>query len=610
MTTDWNAIGLKCGLEIHQQLEGLKLFCRCPTEIREEEPHLNVTRQLRAVAGEAGAVDVAALKEMQKGRQFVYEGYLDSTCLVELDETPPQAMNQVVLHTALQLSKILNASVVDEVHVMRKTVVDGSNTSGFQRTALISMDGELSTSEGPVRIATLCAEEDACRIITEDADRKVYRLDRLGIPLLEIATEPDIKSPEHCVETAERIGLLIRSTGKAKRGLGTIRQDVNVSVKGGTRIEIKGAQDLNTVSLLVETEANRQLKLIEIKNELTKRNALPVAAAFVDVASLFGKTRAKLIENVVANGGVIMAVKLPRFAGLIGKETQPKKRFGTELSDRAKILAGVGGIFHSDELPHYGMSQEEVDAIIKELECGANDGFVLVAAEKDRAVHALSAVVDRANDAFDGVPKEVRKANPDGTTSYLRPMPGAARMYPETDIPTIPIDAATIDEIDIPELIEERAERYEKLGIGKDMAPLAARNQNWELFEKFMNEFQQLKASYIAEVFFGAAKTIKRQDNIDINPTEDDFFALFHALANEKVSKESVFAILKEKKPVERVLKKYAVISDEALEREIQQIINENKGTPMNALMGIAMGKLRGKASGQKIAELIKKLTS
>src|SRR3989344_1987217 len=231
--------GLKCGIEIHQQLEGKKLFCNCPTLLRDDQPHFVIKRKLRASAGESGEVDVAARQEQLRDRNFVYEGYKDTTCLVETDSEPPHEMNKEALYTVLQFCTMVNAGVIPVVQVMRKTVVDGSNTSGFQRTALVARNGIISTSEGEVRITGINIEEDACKIIEEKSESKIYRLDRLGIPLIEIGTAPDIKTPQQCLESAKKIGLLLRSLPGVKRGLGTIRQDINVSIIGGTRVEIK-----------------------------------------------------------------------------------------------------------------------------------------------------------------------------------------------------------------------------------------------------------------------------------------------------------------------------------------------------------------------------------
>lgn len=269
--TDYKEIGFKCGLEIHQQLEGNKLFCSCPTKnIRTGNPDIKFERKLRAVAGETGEIDIAAKHEMAKGKRFQYEGNSEDVCLVEMDEEPPHPINPKSVDVALQIAKMMNMKIVDEIQVMRKTVVDGSNVTGFQRTALVGFDGTIETSHGDVKVDSLCLEEEACQKIDSSENMTRYRLDRLGIPLLEIATAPDIVSPEHAKEAAEKIGMILRSTGKCKRGIGTIRQDVNVSIKGGVRVEIKGFQDLKTIPIVVENEIKRQQEEIQKGTKLEK----------------------------------------------------------------------------------------------------------------------------------------------------------------------------------------------------------------------------------------------------------------------------------------------------------------------------------------------------
>lgn len=604
---NWQDLGLKCGIEIHQQLEGKKLFCNCPTQIREDEPHFKFTRKLRATAGELGKIDKAAEQEMKKDRSFVYEAYTDTNCLVELDEEPPKPPSQENLNTALTVAKLLKANPIDEIHFMRKTIVDGSNTSAFQRTALVARDGKIETEQGTVRIPTIIIEEDAAKIIKEDKQSVTYRLDRLGIPLLEISTSADIKTPEQCKDTAEKIGLLLRSTGKAKRGLGTIRQDVNVSIKNGARIEIKGAQDLRAIPKLVATEALRQKKLLEIKEELKKRNAKEIITRVTDVTDIMKHSGSKIINKSIQQGGKILGIKLTKFAGLLGKELQPNKRLGTEMSERAKVIAGIGGIFHSDELPDYGIEQREVDELKGTLDCGNADAFVIVADEKQRAESALNAVVQRANETIIFVPSEVRKANEDATTSYLRPMPGAARMYPETDIKPIKTTKEQFEALKLPELIETKTTRYQMFGISKDLAQTIAKSEKTEFFEQLLQKFRKLKPSYIADIFVGAQTAIKRQYGVEINPTEKDFIDLFSALQEGEISKESVIEILKENKPVESLLYNYKLLTDAELKEQIKEIVEQNKGIPMNALIGKAMEKLRGKAEGKKIVEMLQR---
>jgi glutamyl-tRNA(Gln) amidotransferase subunit E len=600
---------VKCGLEIHQQLDCSKLFCECPSVIQEANPHYTIMRKLRAVVGETGEIDVAAAQEAMKGKQYVYEAYDDNCCLVELDEEPPRNLRAEALLAAIQVGKLFKAKFVDEVQIMRKTVVDGSNTSGFQRTGLVAYGGRIDSSLGAVRIPTVIVEEDSARLIKDEQDKTVFRLDRLGIPLLEISTDPDIVSPEHAAEVAEKIGLLLRSTGRVKRGLGTIRQDLNVSVEGGERVEIKGAQDLKLIPKLVELEGIRQENLLAIKKELEKRKVREVLTQIVDVTRLMKNCKSKVIVSTIAKGGAVLGIKLSCFKGLIGREVQPGRRLGTEFSDCAKVAAGVGGIFHSDELPNYGIMPDEVEQISKHLDCGEHDAFVLVADMKSRAERALQAVIMRANSAIIGVPKEVRRANEDGTTTFMRPMPGAARMYPETDVLPIRLSKEIISSVELPELIEHKTARYEKLGLGHDLAELVAKSDRSALFDDFVRSFKGLKPAYIAEIIMTAERTIKRQFNIEICPSDEDFCDLFKALEHDEISKESVLEILKEKKPVKEVLPKFKSLSDSELMRELTRIIEKNKGVQFQALIGKAMAELRGKAPGQKIVELLKKLS-
>ncbi len=599
---------ITCGLEIHQQLNTKKLFCECDSVIQEVAPHYSVKRKLRAVVGESGVVDVAAAVQAMKGKTYVYEAYDDNDCLVDLDEQPPGSLRSEALTAAIQVGKLFNAVFVDEVQVMRKTVVDGSNTSGFQRTALVAFDGFIDSSGGKVSIPTVIVEEDSARLIKDDVDETIFRLDRLGIPLLEVSTGPDISSPEQCVEVAEKLGLLLRSTGRVRRGLGTIRQDVNVSIEGGERVEIKGAQDLKLLPRLVEMEAARQQSLLDIADELKKRKVGKVVSQIVDVSVLLKNSKSKVVKSTLSKGGKVLGIKLSCFRGLIGREVQPGRRLGTEFSDHAKVASGVGGVFHSDELPNYGILPDEVERIFKHLDCGGHDAFVLVADVKSRAEVALQAVILRANSAVVGVPREVRRANPDGSTTFMRPMPGAARMYPETDVVPIRLTEKMIGGVVLPELIDKKVKRYVKLGLGADLAELVAKSDRADLFEKFVKSFRRIKPAFLAEILLTTERTVRRQFNVDIAPSDEDYADLFEALDRDEISKESIVEIFREKLPVKRVLHKFRLMSQSELESALAGIVAKNKGVPFNALIGKAMAELRGKAPGQKIVELLKKM--
>lgn len=598
-------LGLTCGIEIHQQLDGKKLFCTSPTIIRDDEPHFRITRRLRASAGESGEVDIAAKQEQLRNRRYVYEGYYDTTCLVETDSEPPHEVNQTALLTTLQFCKIVNARVSPVVQVMRKIVVDGSNTSGFQRTALLGREGVLTTSLGDVGITNISLEEDSCKIIKDTSEEKVYRLDRLGIPLIEIGTAPDIKSPEHCLETAKKIGMLLRSLPFVKRGLGTIRQDVNVSIKGGTRVEIKGAQDLRQLPQLVELEAKRQYELLQLKEELKGKKLNPLS--IIDLTSSLEKSSSKIIQKTVSNAGKILGIKVIDFAGVIGKELQPGYRVGTELAGRAKIKAGVGGIFHSDELPNYGITENDILLIRKKLSCTSKDAFIIVADKEIKSKVALEAVHERLGEFFMGVPKEVRKANPDGTTSYLRPMPGASRMYPETDVPLIYPDLSLVE---LPELLEEKISRYQKIfGLSGDLATFIAKSDRVMLFEELVKTHPSQKPAFIAETLISTPLEMKRKFEVDSDLlTEDNFRDIFKFLNEGKIHKDIVLDVLIDMANGKFSIQKYVSLSTEDLHKIITEIVKNNSGAPFGALMGQCMKKLAGKASGEVISRELKRI--
>ncbi|MBR9691356.1 Glu-tRNA(Gln) amidotransferase subunit GatE [Candidatus Woesearchaeota archaeon] len=466
---DYHKLGFKCGLEIHQQLKGKKLFCECLTTNSSEKSDIHFNRRLRAVAGETGEIDIAAKYEMEKSKKFIYEADSKDTCLVEMDEEPPHSINPEAVQVALQVALLLKAKIVDEIQVMRKTVIDGSNVSGFQRTALVAYDGVVETNQGPVKIPTICLEEEAAQKIEVKDESVKYRLDRLGIPLIEIATEPDIKDAEHAKETAEKIGMILRSTGKVKRGIGTIRQDVNVSIKGKNRVEIKGFQELKSMPAVIDKEVGRQISL---------------------------------------------------------KEKEPA---------------------------------------------------------------------------------HVRKVEPDNTTSYLRPMPGAARMYPETDVVPLKVDASKIK---LPELIEDKVKKYIKQGISQDLAKLIAKSDKVEMFERFIKEFKNIKPAFIAETLVPTLREIKRKYNIDADKiTESQFQEVLSALDQEKIPKNIVINILMDYASNKfESMDRYVGATDAELEEEVKKIVKQKPGLSPGAYMGIIMKKFQGKVDGKKVMTILNKL--
>ncbi|MCX6770003.1 MAG: Glu-tRNA(Gln) amidotransferase subunit GatE, partial [Candidatus Micrarchaeota archaeon] len=353
----------------------------------------------------------------------------------------PRAVSAEAIHAALSVCELLGSKTVDELHTMRKTVIDGSNTSGFQRTALVGLGGKIKITSGDLEIQSICLEEESAGILEGGDKKAAYSLDRLGIPLIEIATSPGITSGKEAQEAALAIGTALRRTGMVQRGIGTIRQDLNISIEGGARVEIKGVQELSTIAKTVELEVLRQQNLIKLFTEAkATTSSKPVEEKFVNLTELFSSTRSPMISKMLKSGNQVFGLALPGFAGFLGREINPNRRFGSELADYARS-SGVNGLIHSDEqMEKYNISDDELSEVKVALGLGAKDAFAIVISDEKKATAALSEVAKRAS--FFGVAEETRRANPDGTSSYMRPLPGRARMYPETDVPIMPITSA------------------------------------------------------------------------------------------------------------------------------------------------------------------------
>jgi len=612
---DYKKLGLKMGLEIHQQLNtDEKLFCACDCNLTDKEPEFKILRNLRPTQSELGKIDRAAFEEARRKLNFIYEAYAHETCLVEADEEPPHPLNLEALEISLIMATLLNMHVVDEFHVMRKQVIDGSNTGGFQRTGLVATDGYIETDYGRVVIENLCLEEDAARRIGHEKGMVTFRLDRLGIPLVEITTDPSINHPEQVKEVAYQIGQILRST-KVKRGLGTIRQDLNISILEGARVEIKGVQDLDLMPKMVENEVKRQINLLKIRDELINRNA-SVDDNLYDVAEVLDETRSKIIAKAES----VYAIKLNGFKGLIGMEIQPGRRFGTELAGYAKKM-GVSGLFHTDELPAYGIVEHEVTALNEFIGAGENDAFILVADDKEKVINALQEVRRRAKMALEGVPEETRKVTPDGNTEYLRPLPTASRMYVETDIPAISISKEHLEDIasNLPELPEEKKERIIKqYNLSEDLAKQLVRNDKVSSFENIKKETDTDSTTLASTLAYTLIEL--RRDGCDIDELKDEIlFDTFNLLEEGKISKDAISDILanvcKENNSPEEAAKSLNLImlSDKEVEGIINEIVESNEKMiedrgmgSMGPLMGMAMKKLKGKADGKLVNKLLK----
>lgn len=615
-------LGLKCGLECHQQLDTGKLFSRTPSKLREDEPEFTIKRRLRIVSSELGEMDKAGIEAFKKSLKYIYEGYKDTISLVEIDEEPPQPIDKEALKIALQIALMFGSQPIEETFIMRKMVIDGSNTSGFQRTTLLATGGEIKLKNKTIGIQTIVLEEDAARPIKKTETEIYYRLDRLGIPLIELATEPEIETPEEAKETAKAIGTTFRLTGKVKRGLGTIRQDLNVSIKEGTRVEIKGIQDLEIIDEYVKREAQRQTKLIEAKKELEKRGLkkqdIKTETKYLEEA--LTKSESKIIKAGIANKERIIGIKLPKFNGILGIEIQPNRRIGTEFADRVKTKSGLKGIFHSDELPNYGITQKEKEEIAKILECKKEDAFAFVVGKEEKAKTAIEAIVERAIQCLDGVPEETRGALEGGNTEYLRPLPGAARMYPETDLESITITQEMIEEAkkSMPKSETERIKLYQKWGLNEKHINEMKLSNFAPLFEKEVEKGADPKktAVFLLETLTEAKREGANIEELNENAISEIINLIKIGKAHKEILKDLV--IMKSKNPdtkTEILLENLTgKTSYEEAEKTIKEIVKNNieiikkqKERAISPLMGDAMKQLKGKISGKEISEILKK---
>jgi glutamyl-tRNA(Gln) amidotransferase subunit E len=627
MAIDYAKVGLKVGLEIHQQLNvKSKLFCSCPPELFKEEPEITFLRRLRPTQSELGQIDPAAYFEFQKGVKILYEASRQSSCLVEMDEEPPHPINLDAVEVVLTASLMMNMQPVDEVHVMRKTVIDGSNTTGFQRTCIIGLDGWIKVGEKIIPMQASSLEEDAARKTGTQDDGKTirYRIDRLGIPLIEVATAPVIYSPKEALEVAFAIGRILRDTGKVMRGLGTIRQDLNVSLPNGALIEIKGVQELELISTVVEYEVQRQLGLISIKEELAKRNISmqTIKSDFTDVTRIFKDTKSKVIRKAVDKNQKVLAVKLSGFEGLLGRELMPNFRLGTELSDRAKFWGRVGGIFHTDEMPNYGITMEEVKTVRTAVGAKEGDGVVFVADNSENVYDALKAVVERAQEATTCIPAETRTAKDDGTTHYMRPRPGAARMYPETDIPPQIVSDWLIQKIrsNLPEPAEKKIARLIKqYQLNEKLSKQLVDSEYGSLFEETAKECE-VAGSTVAAFLTETVKALKREGIHVDNVSDEQIKNIFKAVGQGVLTKEAIEDVFRwlsknEYKTVQDAMTalELRMFTEADLAPIIERVIAANKPqieklgkNAFGMLMGAAMKEVRGKANPELVGKLLK----
>jgi len=611
---------VKAGLEVHQQLATGKLFCDCPSELTEVVEG-SFARRLRPASGENRAVDPATSFQASRGLRYRYE-ISDASCLVEMDEEPPHPLNAAALDVALTLAHLLHARPVDEIEVMRKIVVDGSNTAGFQRTALVAVDGHLDLAGKRYSIASICLEEDAARRVREADGEVTYRLDRLGIPLVEIATGPEIEGGAEARAVAEEIGALVRATRRARRGIGTIREDVNVSADGGARIEIKGVQELRKISEYVDREVGRQKVLLLVAAELRRRGAALTSPTVVDLTSALEAVDSGPLARSARKGGPILGLRLAGFAGLLRAPPGSDERLGRELADQARAL-GLRGLLHSDELPAYGLDDHHVERVRVALGAGPHDAFVLLTdPDRARALAALDRVAQRAVAAIDGIPGETRDPLPDGRTRFSRPLPGRERMYPETDIAPIPVSEAHLARLaaHLPESLSTLRERLARTtGLAPELVAQLVSAGESDAFEELVRRGHA--PAIVARLLVQDLPNVPRAEGAEAPVFPVRLFdELLRAQAAGAFAKEGIPNVLAELSKGAPDLASavraagLSAFSADDLERAVERVVAANEAmvrergdAAFSPLMGDVMREVRGRRDGQEVAAVLRR---
>lgn len=616
-------IGLKVGLEIHQQLStNKKLFCSC-VPLESDEYTIKFQRKLRAVKSELGEYDPAALFESSKSKTIMYYANPESHCLVEQDEEPPHNLDDDAKNIVLIISSALESNIFSEIYPMRKTVIDGSNTTGFQRTMLVSQGGHIDVDGEKIGIQSICLEEDAAKLLGDKGDVREYSLDRLGVPLIEIALEPVEGDSKKIKRIALYLGRLLRSTKKVTRGIGSIRQDVNVSVKnGGGVVEVKGVQQLDQLEKVVEFEAKRQHGLVKIAEKLQNSNFEEISKNndVFDITNDFKNCQSKIIQKSLKDNSVIKAIRIRNFAGMFGYSPYEGIRLGKEIGQIVKFY-GIGGVFHSDELPNYGIEETDVSIVKKILEINEADAFLIIAAPLIKIDFAIDSIIKRISQAKKGVPAETRLTIQTGETVFLRPRPGASRMYPETDIPPIIITKKELEEAkkNIPKSWDESLDEIQKkYNLNLQLTEQIFDSSYFGIFEKICEKIS-IAPTFIASILCSTITSLERNGLNSQLLRNEEIAKTFEFLEKGKITKESIEIIFGNimsgnAKTIEDAIEKTSIktMSKEGFEKIIDNIISKNseiiqnqKERSVSPLMGIAMKELRGKVSGEIVNSLL-----
>ena len=617
---DYKKIGFKSGLEIHQQLyTEKKLFCRCPAGKYSKEYDAEILRHMRPTLSEMGVYDGTALMEFKTKKNIIYHIKRETVCTYEMDDTPPFLINEDALDIGIGIGMLFNCNIVDELHIARKQYLDGSIPTGFQRTAIYALDGWIPYKDRKVKIVQMSIEEDSCREVSDIGHERVYLTDRLGMPLIETVTEPAMRTPQEAAEVAWQCSKLVRSTHKVRRGMGAAREDVNVSVEGGTRVEIKGVPQITLIPILTYNEAMRQWNLLRLKEELKRRGITSETfkAEHFDITNLLKKAHYAPLKNAIDSGMILKVVVLKGFKDLLHWQTQTDTYFSKEISDRVRVIAcltNIPNLIHSDSKSDTILSADW-QKVKKFTNASDNDTMVIVWGSESDVQTAVNEIIIRAKEATFGIPSETRQAMSDGTNGFERILPGADRMYPDTDLPPKKITQERLDKIKswLPEQFWERIEWYNKLGIPKDTIEELSMSNYAELFKKAVNEWK-VNPTTAAVFLIQYPKRLKKYGILDEWLNENQLEEVLKSYADGKIPKDSLLTTLRTVAELGAFTKE--VLPDQASETEISDTIkdarvefdkmdvfNRQNGTAL--LMGMIMKKLRGKVPAKNIAEKI-----
>ena len=628
----YEQMGLRAGLEVHQQvLTKHKLFCRCPARCYSSDYHAEILRHMRPTLSELGEYDGTALMEFKTKKNIVYRLHRETVCTYEMDDAPPFGLDDEALDQALVIAIVLGCNIVGELHIARKQYLDGSIPTGFQRTTIVGTDGHLLVDGQRIGVRQLALEEDACREVSDEGHLRTYLTDRLSTPLIEVVSEPELLSPEQAAAGAEVIRKLTRSTGTVRRGYGAARQDVNVSITGGTRVEIKGVPRIPLIPALVHFEALRQKALLDLKTSLVKRGLSfdTFKAHFRDVTRSVRRTTFPPLTNAISQGARARAVVLPGFDEALSFITQPGRPFAAEVSDRVRVIACL------DQMPNLiyrHMPEPSLDPsiwsrIARVVKAEEQDGLVLTWGSKEDVQVAASEIAIRCGEALLGVPSETRQVLGDGSagiTAFERILPGPDRMYPDTDLPPIPLTDDRVDaaknRADAPPWI--LTDRYRKLGVPEHLLDMLIVSPHRSLFDRLLTEMPAMNVSMLAELLTARFRGLRRRAGIIIEQlTDAQLHDVTASLAQGHIVREATgpllsFLSLNNDASVQDAVETLNLtpLTEAQVRAKIEAVLVRLANSGPQSLdkrwrfqMGAIMGEIRGRFAGRHVATLLNK---